>query len=110
MLAYVNSNLAWLSIKKTDSSVKVGSKLREKIVQMSSRVGLISYGTNATLISPLGEHDNTGFDALTLPFYSTTSITVALDDALRLAISELSSSRHRLNARPVIVLMASTYK
>ncbi|PAV74415.1 hypothetical protein WR25_02417 [Diploscapter pachys] len=100
MLDKVQTDLQWLTVKKLSET---------PTDERYSRVGMIVYATNASVVYPLGSINNDDIDGIMgLPFYNDQGTD--LGAAILLAIDQFNDeTMHRVDARPVIVVLATAY-
>ncbi|PAV74139.1 hypothetical protein WR25_06762 isoform D [Diploscapter pachys] len=101
LLGKVQTDLQWLTVKKLSET---------PTDERYSRVGMIVYATNASVVYPLGSINNDDIDGImSLPFYNDQGTN--LEAAISLAMDQFNNQTiHRTNARQVIVVLATTYR
>ncbi|PAV78789.1 hypothetical protein WR25_00494 isoform C [Diploscapter pachys] len=100
LLGKVQTDAQWLNIaKSTDTSAS----------EYHTRVGIIYYDSDATVYAPLGSLTQMDFLSIpTLPFRNDPGTN--LEAAINLALNQFNSSAHRIEAKTVIHLLATTYR
>ncbi|PAV57619.1 hypothetical protein WR25_24287 [Diploscapter pachys] len=100
LLGKIQTDLQWLTVKKLSDT---------PTDERYSRVGMIVYAINSSVVYPLGSINNDDIDSImSLPFYNDQGTD--LGAAILLAIDQFNNeTMHRANARQVIVLLATTY-
>ncbi|KAK6055593.1 hypothetical protein COOONC_06902 [Cooperia oncophora] len=96
-------------ISATDYVVSAFTKLTVgQAQQYQTRFGVIRYANTTDLVADLNVYTSTAdlFDLNILPLNETGT---NIEGAIRLATSKFASSSHRLAARPVLIIVGSSY-
>ncbi|CAD6185843.1 unnamed protein product [Caenorhabditis auriculariae] len=83
-----------------------------KTVENTTRIGIISYNTNATLLYPLASLNNQKLsDIQSFPYFAGDSAEASLESAMDLAFDELfDEKKGRPHVRKVLVIFATSYR
>ncbi|XGW14850.1 hypothetical protein V3C99_000823 [Haemonchus contortus] len=94
----------------TDYVVSAFTKLTVgQAEQYQTRFGVIRYASTVDLIADLNVYASTA-DLFDLTISSLNETGTNIEGAIRLATSKFASASHRLAARPVLIIVGSTYK
>ncbi|PIO57648.1 hypothetical protein TELCIR_20932, partial [Teladorsagia circumcincta] len=94
----------------TDYVVSAFTKLTVgQAVQYQTRFGVIRYASSVDLIADLDNYTSTA-DLFDLNISSLNETGTNIEGAIRMATSKFASKSHRLAARPVLIIVGSSYK
>ncbi|PIO70576.1 von Willebrand factor type A domain protein, partial [Teladorsagia circumcincta] len=94
----------------TDYVVSAFTKLTVgQAVQYQTRFGVIRYASSVDLIADLDKYTSTA-DLFDLNISSLNETGTNIEGAIRMATSKFASKSHRLAARPVLIIVGSSYK
>uniref|UniRef100_A0A7I4YG09 VWFA domain-containing protein n=1 Tax=Haemonchus contortus TaxID=6289 RepID=A0A7I4YG09_HAECO len=94
----------------TDYVVSAFSKLTiGQAEQYQTRFGVIRYASSVDLIADLNVYTSTA-DLFDLTISSLNETGTNIEGAIRLATSKFASASHRPAARPVLIIVGSTYE
>ncbi|PIO55695.1 hypothetical protein TELCIR_22917, partial [Teladorsagia circumcincta] len=93
----------------TDYVVSAFTKLTVgQAVQYQTRFGVIRYASSVDLIADLDNYTSTA-DLFDLNISSLNETGTNIEGAIRMATSKFASKSHRLAARPVLIIVGSSY-
>ncbi|PIO61309.1 hypothetical protein TELCIR_17169, partial [Teladorsagia circumcincta] len=110
MKRFYKISIVHIKLKATDYVVSAFTKLTVgQAERFQTRLGVIRYADSVELIADLSDYTSTA-DLFDLDISMMNEIGTNIEGAILMAMSKFQSSSHRAAARPVIIIVGSSYR